>query len=116
MPGEARGAGIKYKWRGLPVEGKDINFGRQRERSGSYSVERIFFRVWEKESWQYLGFRGKLKFQDYGLGKPLGECVETNWLHSVSRLQIVLLTPCQLNAVCRKGMAWLHRAWGGETV
>ena len=50
MPGEARGGGIKHKWRGLPVEGKGINFGRQQERRGSYSVERIFFRVWEKES------------------------------------------------------------------
>lgn len=69
---EAKGDGMKHGWRGLLVEEKDINLVRQGGRRENYSIEILLFRVWEKESWQYLGLRVNLGLQAYGFGKAIG--------------------------------------------
>lgn len=63
---------MKHGWRGLLVEEKDINLVRQGGRRENYSIEILLFRVWEKESWQYLGLRVNLGLQAYGFGKAIG--------------------------------------------
>lgn len=71
---------------GVSTGGRFTCERQEGRREPGKSCRKNAVRVWERESWPYSGLRVKVGLQGYGLGKLLGENVETNWLQSMSRL------------------------------